>query len=352
MKKIYIFGIVILLSFFYLNNKFFSKDISVKKYLDFKKNFTQIGKIQLDIDNLIIGEISKLLILGNTKKIVLFDLKAEKLIFIDLNKNQFKKISVENVLPGYKIFLGGLFKDKNNGFSFSSPPDYYFRFDNNCKLEDYIRVKDKFLFMKFSFIDNTTFLGHFANPIDNSQSLILYDYKKNKTNKLTDINFSYKDKNAITRTSYMGGGLLIDSEKNIYISDAIENKIYKYNKSGDFIMVFNSNAKDYKQRPNLSSKNTIEQINIVKKNNYSSFLNMYFLNRNTIVALYMINYTPYIELFNIDDVKSVIGKAINIPYHMAYAQNDTIYLIKQAEELDRFGNLPNPTILKYKFNGK
>jgi penicillin-binding protein-related factor A (putative recombinase) len=117
-------------------------------------------------------------------------------------------------------------------------------------------------------------------------------------------------------------------------------------------MLFNSNAKDYKQRPNLSTKNTIEQINILKNNNYSSFLNMYFLNRNTIVALYMINYKPYIELFNIDDGSSVLRKSINIPYHMAYAQNDTIYLMKQAGKLDKDGNLPNPTILKYKYNGK
>jgi hypothetical protein len=74
---------------------------------------------------------------------------------------------------------------------------------------------------------------------------------------------------------------------------------------------------------------------------------MYFLNTDTIIALYAIGGRPNIELFSIDNGKTLNNKQILLPYHLVYAENDRIYLVKQSNPGEK---LHNPQLLVYSMN--
>ena len=322
----------------------------------FNKYFTLKDSIKLDIDNLLIGTVGRLLILGNTNKIVIFDANADKIIFIDLSKKTYKDISVESVMPGHKLVYAGLYKDKDNGFSVSSTPYFYFKFNNNAEIIRHFKIEEKYISLHFSFVEKPYFVFFSLDFKQSNQSLNLYNYKTGKLNKLTDVNFYYKDFNMLSRTLYTGG-FLTDKDGNIYLANTIENKIYKYDKSGNIIKVFKSEDKFYKQMPEFGKKDRMETLKILTNKKYGKFNRMYFLNSETIIANYFVfkkgpELNLDIEIFDVKTGKSLTSGGIVPPFPLFYAEDDYIYLLKNAKHLDKNGNLPNPTIMKYKYNRK
>ncbi len=316
------------------------------EYKNFHKYFQLIDTIRLDLKNLSIGDISKLIVFNDHNKIFVYDRITDKIIWIDLIGKKFKILSVEKILPGYKILLA-CFRKIHNKLWISSAPDYYFIFNQSGELNDYFKIENTNLSFKLSSLSNSNIVGYFTS-LNDYPFIGLYERSKEKLKKMFNIHFFNGSNGLIHRTSDYGG-FLVDKSDYIYVASPFENIIYKYNLEGKQVSKIESENKYFKMTDLTRSKNKNEAINIFLTKKFSMFLDMFFLNNDIIIALYKIDKKPNIELFNFKNGKVLNDERIISPLHMGYASDNIVYLIYYPERLKTDGNLPNPLILKYKF---
>lgn len=317
----------------------------------FDRHFQLLDTLFLNYASLTIGDISKLIVLNDDTKLVIYDQIARSLIWVDLKLRQHKSLSVENVMPGYKLDVISIYKDPGNGFWVSGLPNYFFKFDNDGKLIKRLEIAKHYLSYRFCIDYDSNIIAYME---DNWPNYILrYNTTTDKVDKLFDLNPPAEFKNANRRMN-SGGGILMDRDKKIFFSNTIENKIYVYNLKGEVQATFKSNNKNFKI---LETDMPEDKAGVMaffgKKPNFSSVLSINFLNNESVIALYVVDNRPNIEIFSKYNGKVLNKAEIILPLHMAYAENNLIYLVYHPEEeLKSNSYSANPIIIRYKFKGQ
>lgn len=330
--------------------------LSAEKYYNFNnaKDFTKIFEqkeiINFQINELIIGEISNLLAIDNKNKFVIYDRIADELYLVDNKNRTFKKLSIEEKIPGEKIRFASFCVNPDNGFWVSSYPKYYILFDDEGIIKNIIPTNITNSSFKFG-INLSKEIIAISREWNKPKSLISIDTKSNKVKKLLNLNFNEKLNNLDHRMPDFGG-LLIDKDGYTYIVNALENKIYKYNNQKK-VAVFKSKNKKFKVIDNdlLKNKDAIIAL-FQKKIQFGSVMNMFFLNDDLIFVTYLIEKRLYFEIFNKNNGDIIDTENSALPGFPLYGSNNSIYVVKEAEVLDKNGNIENPILIRYEINKK
>lgn len=76
---------------------------------------------------------------------------------------------------------------------------------------------------------------------------------------------------------------------------------------------------------------------------------MHFLNQEQLIVLYSIDNRANVTIISKNTGTVINNKDIVLSAHMAYAENNLIYLIKEP---DSFATDMNPAILRHKYIGR
>jgi len=321
-----------------------------KNAKNFNKIFEQKEIIYFQIKDLIIGEISKLLVFDHGNKFLIYDKIADELLLVDSKKKTFKKLSIEDKIPGERIRFASFCVNPDSGFWVSSYPKYYILFNNEGIIKRIISTDISNSSFKFGIYLSKEIIA-ISREWNKPQSLISIDLKNNKTNKLVNLNFD-KELSILDHKMPDFGGLLIDKEGYIYIANALENKIYKYNNQKK-VTVFKSKNNKFKTIDNdlLENKDVIIEL-FRKKIQFSSVMNMFFLNDDLIFITYLIEENLYFDIFNKNNGEAINTENAILPGLALYGSNKSIYIAKEPEVLDKNGNIENPILYRYEINKK
>lgn len=306
--------------------------------------------LTFDLEGLAIGEIYYFLPLTGSRYLI-YDRMADALLITDLAKQHYQKLTVEPVMPGYQIQTLGVQLDPGKtGFWLHSYPNYYFKFDPDGHIIFHY-TNSKFLAADKFYIDNNENIIISIIESPDEMFLTCFSLRTEEEKRLFRLKFPEILKNYIYRTE--GGGLLADKNGDVYVANAMENKIYKFKPSGELQKVFDSSLNEFliPSKPLQKDKNALAFLMRSKDFRLDTFISMHFLNPARIIALYAIDHKAHMEIFSLDG--EVLNKAkIFPPEHMVYAGDNLIYLVHQPSTLDKQGNLVNPVILKYHYTGE
>lgn len=311
----------------------------------FNKIFEQKERINFQINELIIGEISKLLVVDNGNKFVIYDKIGDELLLVNCKKKTFKKLSIEDEIPGERIKFASFCPNLGGGFWVSSYPKYYIFFDNEGTIKKIIPTTISNSSFKFGIYLSKEIIA-ISREWNKPQFLISINVENNKTYKLLNLDFD-KEFDVLEHRMPDFGGLLIDKDGYIYIANALENKIYKYNNQKK-INVFKSKNNKFKIIENDFIKNKDAVIELFRqKMQFSSVMNIFFLNDDLIFITYLIEQSLYFEIFNKNNGKIISSINSKLPGLPLYGSNNNIYIAEEAEVLDENGNVENPILYKY-----
>lgn len=312
----------------------------------FSTYFAYIDTIHFNIDDLIIGEINSLIILNDTKFVIL-DPISRSVVLVDIKAQNFKTVSIEKEIPGLELEPLAIYPDPVAGFWISGGRIHYFKFDEQGKL-----IKD-YSDRNHSATDRFCVDSH-GNIIIYSMvepGLFYFDTQKNKVEKLFPFHFPPNRINMIRR--FAGGGMLIDKDDNIYTANCVENKIYQYNYAGKLMNTFTTRNFDYSpiQEDLPPDKDGLLTFLMKTKGklNFDTFQNFHFLNDNhDIAAVLVVDRMTHLELFR-KDGKVINQEKIIVPDRIVFTGNNHIYVTSQPEKMDQNGDIQNPVIIKYRF---
>lgn len=328
------------------NEKLQVNPISKLQSEAFAQYFTIFDTLSLNYPDLAIGDISRMLDVGNGDRLVIEDAITHAVYWIDVKQNLQKKLSVEHTVPGHELSVISISADPEDGFWISSVPNFVFQFSGNGQLVKFVKIPGHNLSRKF-LVDNKR--GIIA-VIDHGESSYVLRY--NTVNDNLDTLFAIENnpqlKNIIQRLE--GGGFLTDQKNNLYFSNAIEDKIFKYNLKGQVLAVFNGSNKRFKAIEQDVPENKEGVLAFFsKKPKFSSIISMYLLNQEQLIALYSIDNRANVSIISKNSGTVFNKTEIILSAHMAYAGNNLIYLIKEPDDIAAEGN---PAILRYKYLGK
>ena len=316
-----------------------------KQEVDLIEYFDLQDTLYFNLKDLVIGEITKFIAGNNKSTVFIHDRIANSMYWVDLNTGSHKVLSVENIAPGHRLSILGIYKTITPGLWVASPPNNLFKFTDQGDAIQRIKSK-KSVSPKFCINSNGDIIAYFDYIFPNYLSLI--SSTTGKETKIFDLQNPEKYKNALFRMN--GGGLLIDRIHNIYFANPIENKIYKYNKTGRLLSVFKNSYKKYallgKDMPG-----SVEGMTkfLQKGPNFSSVLEMGFLNESLIAIFYMNDQKTEMEIFSKEDGAVLSKNKIIIRNSRpAGVGNNFLYLSQQPKNEDVTGSLPNAFVIRYR----
>jgi len=184
--------IVIILTMIFITDNLFCKS---KNYKSFNRYFTFIDTVSFDIDFLLIGDISDVIVLGD-EKYVIKDPVTFSAFWIDRENKKYRKLSFEKELPGVDDAVLSLYKDPHKGF-WGTIPDYYLKFDENGNLLNHYRNDKYFVSDKFCVDSLSNLIVYCRQAKFEDNYLLYYDLKNNDIHIMMKLEFSKKYKNAI-----------------------------------------------------------------------------------------------------------------------------------------------------------
>ena len=350
MNKIRTKIIVAILALTFIADASFCRD---KKYKSFNRYFTFVDTISFDIDSLLIGDISDVIVLGD-EKYVIRDPVLMCAFWIDRENKRYKKLSFEKELPGVKNEVLALYKDPHNGF-WGVIFKYYLKFDENGTLLSHYRNDKYYVSDKFCVDSLSNLIVYCWQERLEDNYLLYYDLKNNDINIMMELGFSGKYKNAIKR--FIGGGLLIDADNYLYAANAVEDKIFKYNLSGKLIKCFQSKYVPFKSLDKdllPGTEGIFEFFKRAKGRIPNTLLNRIgFISGKYIYAEYIGRKGKYIEVFSKEgDV--VNKKSIRVPdgFLITGSYRKYIYFRPFVNHDEKPDEIRNPVLLKYEFTGR
>lgn len=249
-------------------------------------------------------------------------------------------------MPGHKLEVLAICTDPNEGFWVASSPNFLFRFSNDGELMQSYKVDGHYLYFRFAINAQAQAILFMDDAQPNY--IASFDLAQNTFERLFEVETTSRFKNAMYRMN-SGGGILLDEKQNIYFANTIENKIFKFNAKGILVGVFKSENKNFKLLDVDFPAGKAELMQwLGSKPNFSSVLSIHLINTKSIVALYVIDNRPNIEIFSVLDGKVANAERIVLPLHMAYANENLIYLVYHPEKLDGSMKDSNPLILRYR----
>lgn len=336
---------IILLTAILLINNIDSYAQKTTYYTSFHKYFECVDTLGLEIEGLIIGDIQTFFPLPNNQ-FLLNDGIGEKLVLINFNSNDYKIISVEKTMPGYDFEILSIQKDPVAGFWVLGFPNYFFHFDSEGRLlEQFVDLKNQSIEHFFVF-NSMIYALNMRSPNDIFVSRI--HLSNSREEKIFDIDFNREIRNSIYRV--VSGGFLPAKNGNFIIANSVENKIFKYNKSGILLTTFDSNLNIF-ESPKTdfgSNKNDLFEFFQQKNPRIDMFQKLYYLNAEMLIASYFIDRRDYIEIFS-DEGIVLTKDSILIPKQLIYAEDGYIYLINEPDTEQLHHQHLNHFIAKYKF---
>ncbi|MDQ7064313.1 MAG: hypothetical protein Q9P90_08695 [candidate division KSB1 bacterium] len=321
-----------------------------ENYKEFEKFFFPTDTIDFNIDGLVIGKISKALALDSKIYVILDDISHSVYVVNILNRS-FKVVSVEKQFPGIKLEPYDIALSNDGGFWVCGAVYRYFLFDSKGEFKAKYYTDDLYSSGKTA-VDSKGNLIIYSDKFADGIYLYYFDLQRKEKKRLFRIDFPNSLLNSIRR--FLGGGLLADDKGNIYVSNAIEDKIYVYDLNGNRKRIFKSKHLGFSMLSQdlPATKEDIMKHFIQRKNKlyFDLFLSMHFLNKKTIVGMFAVKGKLLIELF------STSGYVLNdhkilIPGYIVYSANNYLYLAYQPEQFDSKGYLKNPVLIKYKYRG-
>ncbi|MBP7459709.1 MAG: hypothetical protein KBA26_00315 [Candidatus Delongbacteria bacterium] len=318
------------------------------KESDFDSCFDFVDTLTFDFDSLFIKAIWNFVAVDNNHFFIR-DLEKFKLIYIDYSRKKFEIIDPEKVFPGLKTHCFCLVKDRsdNSVWCFYSP-NYAINF----------KVNDGKLLMQGHHFEGYALTDPIGIGCDNhiyfsdgnpsaGYSLFSLDITKNKKEKVGNLNFNDQLLNAISIVG-LGGCMLVDSENNCYISNSIENRIFRFdNASGEFSII-HSGYNDYQ----LLEKDYPSNFKSLPRPVFDSFREMAFLKKDCIIANYLIQNTPQYELFFISHDKCRTKKLKNNKLqYLLFADDSVVYMsipMALPSDSDMSFEIRNPVVVRYK----
>jgi len=348
MKKLTATSIILFLFLNVETGKLFCKD---NGYKSFNKYFTLIDTVFFNIDSLIIGDIDDIIVLNNGKYVIK-DPISRAAFWVDTINRKYKKLSFEKELPGVDTNPLGLYRDLDGGF-WESIVRYYLKFDENGNLLSHYSNDKYFVSDKFC-VDSTSNLIIYSRQESlNGIYLLYYNLKNNDIHKLFKLGFSKNYINIIKR--FDGGGFLIDKNNYLYVANAIEDKIYKYDLSGNLIKCFSSKNVPFKHIDRDIPPGKAGVIDFLMRSKgklLNTIVNRIgFINSRYIFANYIGSKDNFIEIFSKDgDV--VNKKLIKLPkgLRIVGSANNCIYASSLFVPEEKPDEIQNSILLKYKFN--
>ncbi len=128
----------------------------------FNKIFEQKEIIHFQMKDLVIGEISKLLVLDNGNKFVIYDKTADELLLADRIKNTFKILSIEDKIPGGKMKFASFCVNPDSGFWVSNYAKHYILFNNEGKIRKIIPIEIANSSFKFGVSNSNKIIAFFV----------------------------------------------------------------------------------------------------------------------------------------------------------------------------------------------
>ncbi|MBC8181541.1 hypothetical protein H8E88_10500 [candidate division KSB1 bacterium] len=323
----------------------------IKNCDNFLKYFQIVDTLYFDFENLILGSISRFIFLNDPTKVVIHDGTVDSLVWIDLKSGEHKELTVDNIFPGHKLNIIAIRKDPRNGFWVASYPYYFFKFDENGKALQKYSIQESFVSDRFSFDSKSNILFSNLNREKSNYSITCFSLIKNEFQQIFDLNFPSNLLIHLGRWENFGG-ILVDEYDRIYVANALENKIYKYQMDGRLLDVIDIPDDDYQMMDkDLKYDKQNIMVFLKKMNNVGHFHNMYFLNNELIIAEYGAKKRLRVKMIGFKNGKILTKEKIFLPFTMIYAGNNHIYLICPEQKIDSEGNVSNPFIFKYEFRG-
>ncbi len=273
-------------------------------------------------------------------------------MWIDMKNNQYKALNELRGLPGEGLYPLCICKDPENGF-WISVLKFYLRFDSAGTLIGHYPSITYFVSDHFC-IDSASNPVIYYNRFSFDGCYILYfDLTKNEIEKRFKLGFSKNLDNIIKR--YSGGGILIDDDNHLYVANAIEDKILKYNLSGELINSFSSKHVPFRKMKKDIPPGPEGVFEFLRRSNgkliNTILLRIGFISDGYLYAEYINADAQYIEIFSRDG--TVINKeTIKLPkgLRVVGSFNDYIYLKTIIIENMEYDEIDNPALIRYKYN--
>ena len=349
MSKQYIKIAVLFLMMFFIPANSFCKN---KHNKSFNKYFTLADTISFNIDSLLIGSISDVIVLGGGKYVIK-DPIAFSALWIDTENKIYRKLSVQKELPGVNEAVISVYKDPHGGF-WVAIHDYYVKFNNNGNLLSHHRNNKYFVSDKFCIDSHANLIVYCRQDKFKDVFLLHYNLVDNNLSRMFELGFSENYINAIKR--FDGGGLLIDKDNYLYAANAIENKIYKYSLSGNLEKCFKSKYVPFKylDKDILPGKaGVIDFLSKTRGKIINTTINkMGFINNEFIFVEYLGPKGRNVEIFSTDgDVVNLESITLPEGFRVVGSANGCMYFKNVMLEADeKPDEIKNPVLLKYRFN--
>ncbi len=329
----------------------FNEQYIHKEYKAFFKHFDIQDTLFFDYNNLIIGDITDFIYMG--KACVLFDRISDSLFYIDIENNRYKSLTVAEKLPGYHLRPIALQKVSEKKFMVLSDRYYYVLFSEGTinkvfKTPNY-RASFKFIIQN----DNVVFYYH---PTPAQLSLVEMNMNTGQIKTLIPLNEVGKNLRNLLIRNPINGGFLYDEKAGFFIADAYENMIYRYDFTGKLADIYHSSYKRFKMVEHDAIQNTPEAImgfwRQSRKKPFDMVISIHLLNENTILAAYVIDKRPYIELFDKDTGKVLNNEEIRLPLPPKYCSDNLLFLEGPPQKIEKEDQLPNPYLIKFQLKRK
>lgn len=306
----------------------------------FEKHFLKIKTIQLSSEELLV-EIASLDI-DETGNFLITDVIGKQVLIFDESGKFIKKLSTEPCHPGFNFApIKAKYSPSKTILMMNAGP-WGFRFKNNGECLGGM---------------NKTFLASINFCFDKSGNIIA-EYKHINESYLCKMdslgkeikrfgNFPKNFKNLLYRME--GGGIVCDQNGFIYHANAIEPKIYKYNKDLKLVATFTNEPSYYKRistdlKSGKNSQGLLSEFNKVMKEK-TSIYGLYLLYYDKLMIQYITSGICGVDIFDLNG--KLLVTDVVVPGAIIYAKDGKVYIDREPELKD--DELANPSIEVYQF---
>ncbi|MBD3378496.1 hypothetical protein GF406_25945 [candidate division KSB1 bacterium] len=203
----------------------------VSQYFEFKEF------ISLDKPGLLIGELSDVFITANG--LIIGDRKSDAILYLDKVKNRVQLLSVEEIQPGHHFRLKAFTAIDSNRYIIASDPHQYFIFDGPKVVESFA-LHEFFTPHTMTCFRDTLYL--FTQPGPGKAEVFVVPLAE-KTSHSFELQDYAPDLSRLVFRNKSNKCFLVDTSGWLYITSGYENKIYRYDHTGNLtdLVIINKN---------------------------------------------------------------------------------------------------------------
>lgn len=224
------------------NNKPQENSVSKLQSEAFSQYFTPFDTLNLNYLGLAIGDISRMLVLGNGERVVIEDAITNDVYWVNVKQKKHNKLSVEHMIPGHKLLAISMSKGPEESFWITRVPNFVFKFNGEGQLVKFWKIPHDNLSRK-SLVDDKSGIIAVTDHLESN-----YVLRFSTVNDDLDTLFTIKNNPQLKKIiqRFEGGGFLADENNCLYFANTLEDEISKYDLKGKVLSVFDGNNKRFK----------------------------------------------------------------------------------------------------------